>query len=221
MCHNYTGDILPNTLILQCILKDKNFRENFHIKGDRIDRLNVIQQPADTLVHECLTQMMKIGVVQHQDICQYRSNMKCRRCQNTHAQEHDNIISVPHSENDVTKYIDGFPHTSAMEGVNQVYCDTCGSATNHTKKEDLCGSNSFILVLVLCCNRDPHHGEDNIYKNLNIPEFLQLEEKGINTHQIVGATIHKPGHFIALRKFERTWFKCDDNRIKELSKMKK
>ena len=101
-----------------------------------------------------------------------------------------------------------------MEGVNQVNCDICGNTTDHIKREELQTNNSSTVVL--CCNRDHHEGD--IYKNLNIPEFLRLERNGINnTHQMVGATIHKPGHFIALRKFNGNWYVCDDNRIKKLS----
>ena len=38
----------------------------------------------------------------------------------------------------------------------------------------------------MICNR-----QENVYVNLKIPEFLQIQYDGVKTHQIVVATIHK------------------------------
>ena len=34
----------------------------------------------------------------------------------------------------------------------------------------------------------------------------------------MGATIHKPGHFISLRKSDGEWYMCNDHRVTKLSR---
>ena len=210
VCHS-SDDRLVNKSILEAVLKDEELRNNFNITGDSEHSLGVIQQPADLLSHLCLNQMRNTKCIGDEDLCQYRSSMKCVHCENTHGHENDNVISVPPPESDVRSYILGFPYMTNMVGVDQVNCDTCGTNMNHTKCEKLQTSTSSTVVL--CFNR-----HENAYKNLNVPEFLQMGNDGdVNRYHMVGATIHRTGHFVSLRKLNEVWYLCDDERIKKLS----
>jgi hypothetical protein len=201
-----------NMHILRCINKDEVLREQFNITGHLIpdvdDSLKVPQQPADVLAQTCLHRMTQMGCVQTGDLCGYISSVKCVRCENTHGQERSTVIPVLPGIN-VTDYIHGFPYTTTMDGNDKVNCIVCEQRTTHIKKEELCTNQSSTVIMV--CNR-----QDNDYRDLTIPEFLKMEGNGIKTHQIVGVTVHKPGHFIALRKSNGKWYCCNDNRITEL-----
>ena len=197
-----------NTIILECIMKDVDLRKEFTIEGHQLKSLKVTHQPADLLARKCLDRMIHLGCVQPKDLCQYKSSMICTSCQQTHGQELETVIAVPTGRN-VNNYIHGFPHTTMMSGDNKVDCSACGRRVNHIKTEEL--KNNKSSTVIVCCNR-----QDNEYSNLNIPEFLQLEGDGVNTHQMVGATVHKPGHFIALRKSNGEWYWCNDNRVAKL-----
>ena len=197
-----------NNIILECILKDTDLRREFKIEGHHITSLKVEQQPASLFVKKCIDRMLHLGCLQPKDLCQYKSSMLCNNCLEPHGLENDTVISVP-PERNVNDYIHGFPHTTIMNGDNKVNCSTCGRRTNHSKTEEI--KNNKSSAVIICCNRN-----DNDYNDLNIPEFLQLEGDEANTHQMVGATVHKPGHFITLRKFNDEWYWCNDNLITKL-----
>ena len=198
-----------NTRILQCINEDKDLRSEFKITGHLIpdvkDDLKMPHQSADVLAEMCLHRMIQTGCVLPKDLCRYTTCLTCFKCGNTHGQEQSPVISVTAGSN-VGDYIHGFPYTTRMDNDNKVHCHKCREKTSHIKTEDLCTRISSTVVVV--CNR-----QENTYTDLKVPELLQMQDHDVNTHRIVGTTIHKPGHFVSLRKCDSRWYMCNDNRV--------
>ena len=138
----------------------------------------------------------------------YTSSMKCTRCQTTHCEEAHPIVPVILGI-DLNTYIQGFPYITEMNGDNQVHCDTCSRRTPHVKKEKLNKIESSTIIFAF-------DRRDNHYQDLNITEFLQLGHHTINTHELVGATLHFQNHFRSLRKVNNDMYWCNDNRINRL-----
>ena len=136
--------------------------------------------------------------------------MTCNTCNSTRQQELVPVINVPPGLS-VIDYIYGFPHKSQMIAPNAVDCKNCGRVP-HTKIEELCTRESSAVVM--CFNRgviveDTTEIVDSQMR-FDIPQFLQLKVKDgsrIDTHRIVGVTLHTSGHFVALRRYNDTELK--------------
>ena len=202
-----------NDNILQCILKDNELRNDFNINGHDITSLNVTHQSADLLGRHCLQQMMQYKYFQNNDLCVYKSIMRCTMCQTTRGSEVSPIIPIMLGV-DLKTYIQGFPYITKMDDDNAVDCDICSRRTSHVKTEKLDTMESATMIIAV--NR-----QDNDYRYINITEFLQLGQgqHKINTHELVGATLHSsdPDHFRAIRKMNNKLYWCNDRRINLLS----